>query len=842
MEASEFVATVETLHADARARGLFFQTCTDDELVGRSITVDGRSLLSFGSCSYLGLEYHPALRQGAIDFVQRYGTQFASSRGYLSAPHYDEFEDTLCKVFGAHVVTAQTTTLAHQAMFDTVLTEKDAVVLDHQVHYSVQRAATLARAAGARVELVRHERLHEALDLCALLAKKYRTVWFATDGITSMYGDYAPVGLLQDLLDVAPNVRLYVDDAHGMTWKGEHGRGSILTRMPRHTHERMVVAVSLAKAFAAGGAALIFQTHEEKERVRLCGGPMVFSGPLQPPLLGAALASAKLHLEPELDQLQQALAERVAYANRRTLEAGLPLLVENDVPILFLRCGLPKVAADVAGRVADDGLYVNVSMYPAVPMRRGGIRVGITATHSEAEIDRLVESLARHVPAALADHGVTRAELDDLFAGAAVADRYAAPAAERLVQRVMERAGKARESGPVAIQRDEADGAVLEVERRATIHEVDRAEWDSLFGARGCCSWEAMAAAEGTFRGQPRKEHNWEFHYVIVRDQDRRVRAATFFTVSIQKDDMLMREAVSRAVEERRRVDPYYLSSRVTMAGSGLSEGDHLYVDRSRPWRAALERLVQAGAEIYEASGSDLLVVRDLAGDDGEMDQALLQLGLLKIPNLDSHRLAVPAGGDEGLLATLSRKSRRFARRIFAESERYAVEVVGHGSRTPAPAELATLHGLYLNVARRKLRYNAFELPEDLLSHLATSPAWELVILRLAPEAGGPADGTPVAFWAAHRHEKDYAPLFCGLDYRYVETHGVYRQMLRQMVRRAQDLGAGDLHLGMDAEVEKQRWGAVGHPTCLYVMARGDWHGALLRDVVEALGVERRSA
>ncbi len=65
MEASDALKTVETLHRDARDRGLFFQRLSDTELHGRQITVNGRPMLSFGSCSYLGLELHPLLIQGA---------------------------------------------------------------------------------------------------------------------------------------------------------------------------------------------------------------------------------------------------------------------------------------------------------------------------------------------------------------------------------------------------------------------------------------------------------------------------------------------------------------------------------------------------------------------------------------------------------------------------------------------------------------------------------------------------------------------------------------------------------------------------------------------------------
>src|SRR5262249_5714848 len=146
--------------------------------------------------------------------------------------------------------------------------------------------------------------------------------------------------------------------------------------------ERVVLATSLNKAFSAGGGSIVFASAEERERVRICGGPMVFSGPIQPPMLGAALASARVHLSAEIVERQEALAQRVAHCNERVRAARLPLLSENASPIFFIGLGLPEVAFEVAQRMLSEGHYVCVSAYPSVPMKRSGIRLTLTATHS----------------------------------------------------------------------------------------------------------------------------------------------------------------------------------------------------------------------------------------------------------------------------------------------------------------------------------------------------------------------------------------------------------------------------------------------------------------------------
>ncbi len=827
MESSDAVRTIETLHRDARDRGLFFQHATDTELHGRKVTVNAREMLSFGSCSYLGLELDPRLIEGACDAARRFGTQFSCSRGYLSAPLTAELEASLDTIFGGHALVAPTTTLAHQAAFDALISEKDAVVVDHQAHQSVHQAANLARTRGAHVELVRHEELERSVEQIRALAARYRTVWFATDGVMSMYGDLAPFGLLRRLLDVADNVRLYIDDAHGMSWDGQHGRGSFLERMP--ISSRIVLATSLAKGFGCGGAALVFSDAAERDRVRMCGGSLLFGGPMQPPMIGAALASARIHLSPEIEVFQGALRDRVRHANLRFREAGLPLLVENGVPIRFLRLGLPKVAAEVATRLARDGIYVNVSMFPTVPMRRAGVRVAINANHSHEDIDRMVDSLARHIPAVLAEEGVTSEQIDALFARSVVGEHSPEPALRAPIG-----VGRAASSSrPPPSER-------LQVEQKNSIHEIDAAEWDGLLGAVGTCSHASMIAVEELYRSGAKPEHRWVFDYVIVRDAAGRAIAATHFTTALQKDDFLMRDEVSRAVEQRRVRDPYLLTSRVVMCGSTMSEGNHLYLDRDGPWQAALGELLTVAYGIYTREKADSIVIRDLPAMDAAFDAQMLEAGFVSMQGLPSHRLFIDFRDEDELCQRLSKRKRQYLREQIERSALFDVRSHGAGSaegeRLDAD-EARHLYGLYRNVAKRKFRINVFDLPEGFIEALQGSPAWEIVTLRLPASAGGPADGRPIAWFAAHMHDGHYAVFLCGLDYDHVLSHGAYRQALFQMVRQARLRGMRVVHLGMDADMEKNRYGTIASPNVIYAQAREHDNAAILRDIVAEVAV-----
>jgi 7-keto-8-aminopelargonate synthetase-like enzyme/predicted N-acyltransferase len=847
VETSEYLATVEALHEEARRRGLFFLTASDQELSGRTVTIADRQVVSFSSCSYLGLERHPRLIAGVHDAVDRFGTQFSSSRGYLSAPPYAKLEALLSQLFGGHALVTSSTTLGHQVALGVLATEKDAIVMDHQVHHSVHMAATLARAGGTQVEIVKHGELERAEEVVLRLAQKCKTVWFAIDGVFSMYGDMAPIGLLQRILAVAPNVRLYVDDAHGMSWAGENGKGSFLSRMP--LTERMVLATSLNKAFSAAGGCLVFPTAAERDRVRMTGGPMVFSGPVQPPMLGAAIASAEVHLSPEITGLQNALTERTSLANQMLRDAGLPLLVENESPIFFIRCGLPRAAFKIAEKCLADGYYVNVSTYPSVPMKRAGIRLTLTAAHDLADVAGVIERLAEHVPAVMREENVTMEQLTEQFARALPKDNGAALATPTIARKtaLLELAGvsaPAQNDG----ERKRRDSGIelkptskLVVEQHRTIHDVDKTLWDACLGGVGACSWDAMALAEKVFSNQPKPEHNWTFLYVIVKDLADKPVAVTLFTTSLAKDDFLMRDEVSRVVEERRKDDPYFLTSTVVAMGSMLSEGNHLWIDKSGPWQDALATVVRVATAEYERAQASVLLFRDLPANDPEMDAFLLDAGLVKVPMLDSHVLPITWKDEEGFLGSIDRRKRKALRDVLATAPNFRVEV--HQTGAPMdPARASQLYGLYKNVASRKLRLNVFALPESLIEALAASPAWEIVTLHLDPAHGGPADGAPVGWFAAHVHGGQYTPFFCGLDYDFVFKAGAYRQLILQMVRRATSLGYQTIHMGMDADAEKHRFGSRTVATAAYVEARDHFNGQLLREIVAEVGVARRVA
>jgi 7-keto-8-aminopelargonate synthetase-like enzyme len=390
------LALVDAAFKQAIARGLAHLTAEDMQFDGRYLTLGGRRHVNFGACGYVGLETDLRLKNAACEAVARYGVQFASSRAYVSCPPYRELEELLGAIFDAPIVVAQTTTLAHFAALPVLIGARDAVLCDQQAHNSLQSVLPTLAGAGTTCRLVRHNRMDRLDDMVAALARQHRRVWYLADGVYSMHGDVAPMADLRELLVRHERLHLYMDDAHGVSWSGLHGRGHVMGAgglLPR-----TVVVASLAKAFSASGAALVFPDAEAARMVRTCGSTLIFSGPLQPALLGAAIASARIHLSAEIEERQRKLVDRIRLFGETAAARGVPLGSTDVTPIRFVPIGDNDDTFRTASGLMSDGYFVNTAVFPAVSAGRGGLRITLTTHQTPDDIRGLIDAIARRHP------------------------------------------------------------------------------------------------------------------------------------------------------------------------------------------------------------------------------------------------------------------------------------------------------------------------------------------------------------------------------------------------------------------------------------------------------------
>src|SRR5690606_15305287 len=389
-------------------------------------------------------------------------------------------------------------------------------ILDHQVHASVQNAVQLLKPRGIAVHHIRHNRVDQLEDLIRQLRPKHRHIWYLADGIYSMYGDAAPFNELEVLLARYDELHLYLDDAHGMSWAGKNGTGFVRSRMA--PHPRVMLAVSLNKAFAAAGGALVFPNREWARKVRTCRPTLIFSGPVQPPMLGAAVASASLHLSGEIEPLQAELQQRLEYARTCLKRHRLPFIMDSESPIFFVATGLPRVAYNLIDKLNKEGFYVNSGTFPAAPMTHGGVRFTLTRHHSEQQIDSLVQAMAYYYPSVLEEERIDLETIAQSFEGQVNLGEF------------LNQASELRPKPQKTLR--------LHIEE--SIDKLCAKEWNCMFGRSGPVSVDYLGLLERVFaRADTQKlEDQWEFRYLTVRDEADSLVLAAPMTKVLMKDDM----------------------------------------------------------------------------------------------------------------------------------------------------------------------------------------------------------------------------------------------------------------------------------------------------------------
>jgi 7-keto-8-aminopelargonate synthetase-like enzyme len=403
----EIVNEVATL---ASQLGIVHNETEDISLDGRHITIRGQKLLFFGSCSYLGLEHDARLKAAAMEATDKYGTQFSSSRAYVSSRYYSEAESLMQRMFGQPALIVQSLTVGHMSNIPVLVGDSDAVIMDAQVHDSVQTAVQLLKARNIRVELVRHNRLDMLEQRIRSLKDSYRKIWYMADGVYSMQGDYAPMRDLYKLLDKYDQLHLYLDDIHGMSWAGQNGTGYVMSQV--HYHERLYLTTGLTKAFGVAGGLLVYPHVAELQLVRNTSKAFIFSIQMPPMVLGAVIASAKIHLTDEIYTMQNELRDKINYFNSKANALQLPLINETDSPIMFIGVGKPETGYNMVRRLMNEGYYVNISVFPSVSYNNTGLRIPLNNKLTIQDIDGILETIAAQLPLALED---SKASMNDIY-------------------------------------------------------------------------------------------------------------------------------------------------------------------------------------------------------------------------------------------------------------------------------------------------------------------------------------------------------------------------------------------------------------------------------------------
>lgn len=768
---NNFVDTVNDMLGQARRKEVMHLNFTDEKWSGNNMKLGENDLVNFGTCGYLGLETHPKLIKGAIDYTSRYGTQFSISRAFVTSNQVKLLEEQLSHIFGGHkTIVFSSTTLAHVSVIPIIMDSEDVIILDQQAHLSMQTGTQLMAAKGVPVELIRHNHLDMLEQKIIQLRDKHKKIWYVIDGVYSMYGDIAPFEALNELAKKYPQLHFYVDDAHGMSWYGTNGSGCAFEFFKEN--KKTILVSTMAKGFGSTGGIVVFPDKSTYDKVLVYGGPLAFSHPVAPAIIGASMASAEIHLSDEITVLQKNVVEKINLCNSLLDKTDIPILSFPDTPIYFLGTGQPNVGFNLNKRILDEGYYVNLGIFPAVSIKNTGLRFTITNHVSESEIRGFVDALNYHYPKALEEEDKNINQVRKAFKLPLLSDD--------LVE-------------------NKAIKSSLRLKVYNDINQIDKERWNLVMTDKAGCTWENMKMTQEAYSGNEKKEENAEMYYYIVENENEEIICATLFSLMLMKDDMFAPEGQSIVVEEMRKENPYYLTSKTFFMGTMLTEGDHLYVNYKSDWKEALKMIFNDLNKAIERTNSNNIILRDFDADNQDLADFLYDEGFAKIVMPNSNVVSLPKPFSENaFLEILSKNSKsNFKRYIIRDEDKYNINVVSQLSKS----ELLLFQKLSENIRLKNYGINIFSYPEKVFQKINEMDSWEFIVLK------SKMNNNILAIGCAFKYKKYYNPVLIGLDKSF--TNGkIYHQMLYQAVKRAGELQCSFVFLGLSADEAKKDVGA----------------------------------
>lgn len=346
--------------------------------------IDGQRLLNFSSNDYLGFAQHPQVLAAFVKSAQQYGVGSAGSAlvsGYFSA--HAELEQQAATLFGYEAcLYVGSGYLANLAVLQTLLNENAVCVQDKANHGCLIDGA---RFSGAQLKRYTHGDVQHADALCA--QAKTTNLFLASDGVFSMDGDAADLPALGAIAK-RHNATLMIDDAHGVGVLGNSGLGS-LQAAGLGAGSVPLFVVPAGKALGGQGA-LILSQRTIIEHLLENARPYVFSTAPAPAM--AAALSASLALLQNQPQHHAALQNNISHFRNLAADAHLPLLNSHSA-IQPLMAGSNATALRWSAALQARGFWLSAIRPPTVPIGKSRLRITLTALHSHAQLQALVNAL-----------------------------------------------------------------------------------------------------------------------------------------------------------------------------------------------------------------------------------------------------------------------------------------------------------------------------------------------------------------------------------------------------------------------------------------------------------------
>ena len=350
------------------------------------IDVGGREVLNMCANNYLGLSDDPQIVKAAQEGLEKWGYGLSSVRFICGTQEiHKELERKISEFLGTEDTILYTSCFdANGGLFETILSDEDAVISDELNHASVIDGIRLSKAQRFRYKNGDIHDLEEKL----LEASSARHRMIATDGVFSMDGYIAK---LEEICDLAEKheAMVMIDDSHAVGFMGTTGRGT-------HEHcgvmDRVdVITGTLGKALGGASGGYTSGKKEIIELLRQRSRPYLFSNSVAPPIVAASIAA--IDMLTKSTELRDKLMDNTRYFREKIAGIGLEVL-PGEHPIVPVMFGDAMPAVKMAEKLLEKGVYVIPFSFPVVPKGKARIRTQVSAAHSREDLDFAIAKFA----------------------------------------------------------------------------------------------------------------------------------------------------------------------------------------------------------------------------------------------------------------------------------------------------------------------------------------------------------------------------------------------------------------------------------------------------------------
>ncbi|MFL3057768.1 MAG: glycine C-acetyltransferase [Candidatus Neomarinimicrobiota bacterium] len=368
---------------DIKEQGTYKNERIIDTAQESEIGVNGKKVLNFCANNYLGLANNYEIRKAAMQAIEEWGFGLGSVRFICGTQTiHKELENSVSTFLDKEDTILYSSCFdANGGLFETILSEEDAVFSDELNHASIIDGIRLCKAQKYRYKNCNMNDLEDKLS-----QSNARVKLIVTDGVFSMDGTIAPVDKIVDLANQY-NALVMVDDCHATGFIGSNGKGSgeycgVLEKVD-------IISSTFGKALGGASGGFISASKNIVDTLRQKSRPYLFSNSLAPALVVACLKA--LEIINSNKSLISSLHENTSYFRKRIKEIGYELKGESH-PIVPIMIYDAKKTVALSEMLLEKNIYVIPFSFPVVPKDQARIRVQLSSLHTREQLEHSINA------------------------------------------------------------------------------------------------------------------------------------------------------------------------------------------------------------------------------------------------------------------------------------------------------------------------------------------------------------------------------------------------------------------------------------------------------------------